>query len=67
MVVANILDKYFFVRTAWVIGLNGMNLVKNMLNVGCLFDSVRVVNDQIGASTIHLIRYGMVIGKYGEN
>ena len=49
--VANILDKYFIVRIAWVFGLNGKNFIKTMLNVGKKYPEVRVVNDQIGTPT----------------
>lgn len=49
--VAGTLDKYFVVRIAWVFGLNGNNFVKTMLNVGKKFDTLRVVNDQIGTPT----------------
>ena len=49
--VANNLDKYFIVRIAWVFGVNGNNFIKTMLNVGKKYDTVRVVNDQIGTPT----------------
>ncbi len=49
--VAQMLEKYFIVRIAWVFGLNGKNFVKTMINVGKTHDSVRVVNDQIGTPT----------------
>lgn len=49
--VSSILEKYFIVRIAWVFGVNGKNFVKTMLNVGRKFDSIRVVNDQIGTPT----------------
>lgn len=48
---ANTLDKYFIVRTAWIFGVNGKNFIKTMLNVGKKYDTVRVVNDQIGTPT----------------
>lgn len=51
LAVANNLDKYFIVRIAWVFGKNGSNFIKTMLNVGKKFDTVRVVNDQIGTPT----------------
>jgi len=51
LAVANTLDQYFIVRIAWVFGKNGKNFVKTMLNVGKKFDTVRVVNDQIGTPT----------------
>lgn len=52
--VAEMLDKYFIVRIAWVFGLNGKNFVKTMINVGRTHDTVRVVNDQIGTPTYTL-------------
>ena len=48
LAVSQILDKYFIVRIAWVFGKNGNNFIKTMLNVGKKYDTVRVVNDQIG-------------------
>ena len=49
--VANTLEKFFIVRIAWVFGRNGKNFVKTMINVGKKYDTVRVVNDQIGTPT----------------
>lgn len=49
--VAEYLERFFIVRTAWVFGANGKNFVRTMLNVGRTHDSVRVVNDQIGTPT----------------
>lgn len=51
LAVANTLDKYYIVRIAWVFGINGKNFIKTMLNVGKKYDTVRVVNDQIGTPT----------------
>ena len=51
LAVAERLSKYFIVRIAWVFGLNGNNFVKTMLKVGKKFDTLRVVNDQIGTPT----------------
>lgn len=45
------LDKYFIVRIAWVFGKNGNNFIKTMLNVGKKYDTLKVVNDQIGTPT----------------
>lgn len=45
------LEKYFIVRIAWVFGVNGNNFIKTMLNVGKKFDTIKVVNDQIGTPT----------------
>ena len=49
--VAEILSKYFIVRNAWVFGQNGNNFIKTMLNVGKKYDTLRVVNDQVGTPT----------------
>ena len=51
LAVANNLKKYFIVRIAWVFGVSGKNFIKTMLNVGKKYDTVRVVNDQIGTPT----------------
>ena len=51
LAVADILDKYFIVRIAWVFGINGKNFIKTMLNVGKKYDTVRVVMDKIGTPT----------------
>ena len=49
--VSSLLDKYFIVRIAWVFGINGNNFIKTMLNVGKKYDTLRVVNDQVGTPT----------------
>ena len=54
MAVRETLDRHFIVRIAWVFGLNGKNFVKTMLTVGKKYDTVRVVNDQIGTPTYTL-------------
>ena len=54
LAVANTLEKYFIVRIAWVFGRNGNNFIKTMLTVGKKYDTVRVVNDQIGTPTYTL-------------
>ena len=51
LAVSENLDKYFIVRIAWVFGRNGNNFIKTMLKVGKKYDTVRVVNDQIGTPT----------------
>lgn len=51
LAVANLLEKYFIVRIAWVFGVNGNNFIKTMLNVGKKYDEITVVNDQIGTPT----------------
>lgn len=54
LAVAEGLEKYFIVRIAWVFGKNGNNFIKTMLNVGKKYDTLRVVNDQIGTPTYTL-------------
>ena len=54
LAVSGALEKYFIVRIAWVFGLNGSNFIKTMLNVGRKYNTVRVVNDQIGTPTYTL-------------
>ena len=51
LAVSSLLDKYFIVRIAWVFGLNGNNFIKTMLKIGKKYESLRVVNDQIGTPT----------------
>ena len=51
LAVAELIEKFFIVRIAWVFGLNGKNFIKTMINVGKKYDTVRVVNDQIGTPT----------------
>lgn len=70
LAVAELLEKYFIVRIAWVFGKNGNNFIKTMLNVGKKYDTLRVVNDQIGTPTYtfdlaHLLVDMMETEKYG--
>ena len=51
LAVSQTLDKYFIVRIAWVFGKNGNNFIKTMLNVGKKYDTLKLVNDQIGTPT----------------
>ncbi len=51
LAVAELLEKFFIVRIAWVFGLNGKNFIKTMLKVGETHDKVTVVSDQIGTPT----------------
>ena len=41
----------FVIRTAWVFGINGKNFVKTMLDLSKKYETLRVVNDQIGTPT----------------
>ena len=70
LAVAETLKEFFIVRIAWVFGLNGKNFIKTMLNVGKKYDTVRVVNDQIGTPTYtkdlaRLLSDMIVTDKYG--
>ena len=70
LAVANILDKYFIVRIAWVFGKNGNNFIKTMLKVGKNHDQLKVVSDQIGTPTYtfdlaKLLVSMIVTDKYG--
>ncbi len=49
--VADTLERFFIVRTAWVFGLNGRNFIRTMIGAGKTRDTVRVVDDQIGTPT----------------
>ena len=51
LAVAETLEKYFIVRTAWVFGANGNNFVKTMLQLSEKYDTLRVVCDQVGTPT----------------
>jgi dTDP-4-dehydrorhamnose reductase len=51
LAVVKLLKKFFIVRIAWVFGKNGNNFIKTMLNLGKKYDTIRVVNDQIGTPT----------------
>ena len=64
------LEKFFIVRIAWVFGKNGNNFIKTMLNLGKKYDTLRVVNDQIGTPTYtldlsRLLADMIVTDKYG--
>lgn len=48
------LEKYFIVRIAWAFGKNGNNFISTMLKLGKKYQSLRVVNDQIGTPTYTL-------------
>ena len=54
LAVSGLLEKYFIVRIAWVFGKNGKNFIKTMLALSDKYDSLRVVDDQIGTPTYTL-------------
>ncbi|MFD0697774.1 dTDP-4-dehydrorhamnose reductase [Paenibacillus sp. GCM10027628] len=49
--VESISSRYFIVRTSWIYGLYGDNFVKTMLKLAQESETLKVVNDQIGAPT----------------
>lgn len=49
--VAEALDKYLIVRTAWLCGVHGQNFVKTMLRLGREKKSLNIVDDQVGCPT----------------
>ncbi len=51
LAVSETLERYFIVRIAWVFGINGNNFIKTMLKLSDKYDTLRVVNDQIGTPT----------------
>lgn len=51
LAIAELLNKYFIVRIAWVFGKNGNNFIKTMLKIGKSHDTLTVVSDQIGTPT----------------
>ncbi|WP_099300063.1 dTDP-4-dehydrorhamnose reductase [Pediococcus pentosaceus] len=49
--VANIMSKYYIIRTSWVFGKYGKNFVYTMLNLAKTHNELTVVNDQVGRPT----------------
>lgn len=42
---------HFITRISWVFGINGNNFIKTMLNLSDRFESLNVVDDQVGSPT----------------
>lgn len=51
LTVKELLDRWFIVRTSWLIGEHGNNFVKTMLRLSEHYRTLRVVEDQVGSPT----------------
>ena len=51
LAVEKYLEKYFIVRIAWVLGVNGKNFIKTMLKLSETHEELNVVDDQVGSPT----------------
>ena len=51
LAVANTLEKYFIVRTAWLYGVNGRNFPRTMLELAQNHSEITVVYDEVGTPT----------------
>ena len=49
--VAELCERHFIVRTAWLYGYVGHNFVKTMMRLGSTHDRITVVDDQLGNPT----------------
>ncbi|MDD5687457.1 MAG: dTDP-4-dehydrorhamnose reductase [Elusimicrobia bacterium] len=51
VIIQQLLNKYFIVRSSWLFGKNGKNFVKTVLNLAKEKKEIKIVNDQIGSPT----------------
>jgi len=70
IIVRNILEKHFIIRTSWLYGKNGNNFVKTMVKMAAVENEINVVNDQMGAPTYTADLAGLICSlmqttKYG--
>ncbi len=51
LIVQQLLNKFFIVRSSWLYGKNGKNFVKTILNLAKEKKELKIVNDQVGCPT----------------
>jgi len=51
LIVQQLLNKFFIVRSSWLFGKNGKNFVKTILNLTKEQKEIKIVNDQVGSPT----------------
>lgn len=51
LIVRQMLNRFFIVRSSWLFGKNGKNFVKTILNLAKEKNEIKVVDDQIGCPT----------------
>jgi len=51
LIVQQLLDRFFIVRTSWLFGRNGKNFIRTILNIAGRNERLKIVNDQFGSPT----------------
>ncbi|MDO8733620.1 MAG: dTDP-4-dehydrorhamnose reductase [Elusimicrobiota bacterium] len=51
IIVQQLVNKFFIVRSSWLYGVNGKNFVKTILNLAKEKKELKIVNDQVGCPT----------------
>lgn len=51
IIVQQLVNKFFIVRSSWLYGVNGKNFVKTILNLAKQKNVLKIVNDQFGCPT----------------